>query len=125
MHLGKPPLEPSCPPYGPHFADHLSSTCFTSDAKKLASELKALRRIVRHYYSNKSVVDTWQCILLSRPSEFLNICILVSAVMVVAVSNSFVESRFSFLTVLLPDRRLSIGHATMTDLLLIRANHLV
>ena len=56
-------------------------------------------------------------------SELPNIAVLVEAVMSIGVSNGFVESCFSFLTALLSDRRLSMTHDTMADLLLIRVNH--
>ena len=45
--------------------------------------------------------------------------------LVLGVSNSCVESCFSFLTAMLSNGRLSLIHHTMADILLIRANHLV
>lgn len=97
---------------------------FSPDERKLASELKSLKRIVRHYYDNKPVSDVWQCILRCRRSELPNICMLVDIVMVMGVGNGFVKSCFNFLTSMLSDRKLSMGHSTIADLLLIRANHL-
>ena len=43
--------------------------------------------------------------------------------MAIGVSNSIVECGFSILTSMLSDRRLSLNHNTMEDLLLIKANH--
>lgn len=103
---------------------HLAANKFSADERKLASELKNLKRIVRHYYANKPVSEVWQCILRCRRLELPNICMLVDMVMGMGVSNGFVESCFSFLTAMLSDRRLSMCHNTMADLLLLRANHL-
>ncbi len=94
------------------------------DTKTLAGELKSLKRIVRHYYDKKRVTDVWQCILRSRRSELPNLCVVAEMIFSIGVSNGFVESCFSFLTAMLSDRRLSMCHETMSDLLLIRANHL-
>ena len=105
-----------------HFSDHLAPD-FTTDAKKLASELRSLKRIVRHYYDRKPCGDVWQCILRYRRAELPSLCQLVEVTMATDISSRYVESCFGFLTSMLNDRRLSMYHDTMSDLLLIRANH--
>ena len=107
-----------------HFSVHLAANKFSSDERTLVTELKSLKRIVRHYYENKPVSDVWQCILRCRRSELPNLCMLVEIVMAMGVGNGFVKSCFDILTSMLSDRRLSMSHSTMADLLLIRANHL-
>ena len=41
----------------------------------------------------------------------------------IGVSNSTVEGGFSYLTALLTDRRLSMSHELMEDLMVIKTNH--
>ena len=53
---------------------------------------------------------------------FPNVCLLVELVMTLGPSNSVVESIFSHLTAMLSDRRLSLNHSTMEDLLLLKCN---
>ena len=98
---------------------------FNADSKKLLTELKAVKRVVRHYYDNVPVHDLWTNILRHRRQEFPNLCLLLDVLLSIAVSNSFVESTFSFLTAMLSDRRLSLNHDTMANLLILRAKHLV
>ena len=57
-----------------------------------------------------------------RKSTFPNVCYLVELVLAIGPSNSVVESVFSHLTAMLSDRRLSLQHSTMEDLLLLKCN---
>ena len=102
------------------FADHLAPG-FTAavDARKLASELRSLRRLVRHYYDRKPVVDVWQCLLRYRRADLPVLCRLVEVAMCVAVSDRFVARCFGFATAAL----MHGDGATPADLLLLRANH--
>ena len=59
-----------------------------------------------------------------RKKQFRNVCLLYEVISCMGVSNSIVEGGFSQLTCLLTDRRLSLNHNTMENLLLIKANHL-
>jgi hypothetical protein len=64
----------------------------------------------------------WQRILTFKRLEYPNLCLVIELITCIAGSNSAVERAFSLLTLLLSDRRLSMKHSTMTDLMLIKGN---
>ncbi|XP_077989284.1 zinc finger protein 862-like [Glandiceps talaboti] len=106
-----------------HFEATLALSGF--DNTKLKHEWRNLKLTVKHYYQEVKAGNLWQNIFLYRRSEFKNVCLLAEIVLSIGVSNSTVEAGFSFLTAMLTDRRLSMNHETMEDLLVIKANHLV
>ena len=57
--------------------------------------------------------------------QFVNVCLLAELILCLGVSNNIVEAGFSYLTAMLSDRRLSISHSTMEDLMMIKANQSV
>jgi len=96
----------------------------TIDRKQLAREWKQIKLLVKHYYADVDVRTVWKKLLNHRRQQFSNIALLVEVVLSIAVSNAYVESCFSFLTLMMSDRRLSMRHDTIANLLLIRANHM-
>ena len=106
-----------------HFATTLQFHGFESG--NLKKEWKTFKVLVKHYYNGFKARDLWANILQYRHKEFPNICLLVGTIFAVGISNCTVESGFSYLTAMLTDRRLSMKHETMDELLLIRGNHLV
>ena len=58
-----------------------------------------------------------------KKMEFSNLLILVELAMCFSLSNSAVERKFSFLTTLLNDRRLSMRNDSMEDCFLIAGNN--
>eukprot|EP00117_Sycon_ciliatum_P034987 scpid74025/ scgid1779/ len=94
------------------------------DATNLKAEWKVTKHTVKYFYpSVTSPASLWQRLLSYRRKQFPNVCLLVEVVLAIGVSNGTVESCFSYLTAMLTDRRLSLLHTTMSDLLIIRANH--
>lgn len=64
----------------------------------------------------------WQNILRYRRNEYPNICKLVSLVVSMSGSNSTVERAFSVLSSILSDRRLSLAHKVINNIMMIKAN---
>ena len=94
------------------------------DDKVLMSEWRkfkgfARRQMTQFFGEPKSL---WQKVLTYRRKEFPNLCLLIELVTCISGSNSAVERAFSTLTLLLSDRRLTMSHGTMEDLMLIRGN---
>ena len=107
-----------------HFAMTLAVHRF--DGTKLKTEWRSVKHFVKSYYASvTSAVELWERLLQYRRKEFPNVCLLAEVIIAVGVSNGTVESTFSYLTAMLTDRRLSLSHDTMSDLLLIRANDAV
>ena len=105
-----------------HFAVTISVTTF--DPEKLKKEWKNLKLTVNSYYKKVKASQLWERILQYRQNKFPNICLLVEIVIAVGMSNSVVESCFSFLSAMLSDRRLSLKQNDMENLILIiKANH--
>lgn len=107
-----------------HYQCTLVVHSFNSSAMK--REWKDLKIVIKHNFSTAlSTLELWNLIFLHRRKQFSNVCLLAEIAFVVGVSNASVESCFSYLSALLSDRRLSLSHETMKNLLLIRANHKV
>lgn len=108
-------------------ADHFSTTLgfHGFQSSNIKKEWKSLKLMAKHFYAGVKAKDLWASILTCRKKEFPNVCMLVEIIMAVGISNCTVENAFSFLTAMLSDRRLSMKHETMDELLMIRANHLV
>ena len=63
--------------------------------------------------------ELWKKILGFKRSEFPNVCALVEILISVSGSNSTVERAFSTLTNILTDKRLSMKHKRMEQILII------
>jgi len=106
-----------------HFKVPLEHHGFTFESPKLKAEWKDLKHLVRNFYPGVRCKKLWKQILQYRMEQFPNICLLAQIVLAIGVSNSVVESGFSHLSSMLTDRRLSLNHSTMEDLLLLKINH--
>ncbi|XP_050411066.1 uncharacterized protein LOC126825422 [Patella vulgata] len=96
------------------------------DFSRVKSEWKDFKRTVGHFYSGvTSAVKLWQKICAYRKLQFPNLIKIVEILLCLGPSNSTVEAGFSHLTGMLSDRRLSLHHSSMEDLLLIKINNLV
>ena len=95
------------------------------NVSKLVPEWKNFKHMVKHFYPGIKASVLWERVLQYRRKQFPNLCQLAEIVLAVGVSNSVVESGFSFLTCMLTDRRLSMCHETMENLLVIKLNNLV
>jgi len=89
---------------------------------KVKQEWKDFKLEVKHYYQNVGALVLWQKVFQYKRQMFPNLCLLAELVLAIGPSNSVVESGFSVLTAMLSDRRLSLNHQTMEDLLMIKIN---
>ncbi|XP_050392676.1 uncharacterized protein LOC126811174 [Patella vulgata] len=103
-----------------HFKETLEFTGF--DDSKLKREFKDLRWTVHNFYEGTEAKLLWKKIFIYRKSEFPNVCKLVEILLCMGPSNSLVENGFSTLTNMLTDRRLSLSHKNMENLLIIKIN---
>lgn len=103
-----------------HFSETLAVNNF--DISKLSSEWKDFKRMVNYFMKGMKAKQLWERVLVYRRKQFKNICLLAEIVMCTGISNSVVEAGFSHLTCILSDRRLSMKHQTMENLLLIKVN---
>ena len=96
------------------------------DVSKIEKEWRAVRRLISSHYlkpgDDFTAATIWQKILRYRRNEYPNICKLVSLVISMSGSNSTVERAFSVLSSILSDRRLSLAHKVMNNIMLIKAN---
>ncbi|XP_038063160.1 zinc finger protein 862-like [Patiria miniata] len=108
-------------------SNHFSTTLVASgfDSSKIKLEWQTLKIVHKSFYQGMEAGEMWAKVLQYRRKEFPNLCLLVELIMAIGVSNSTVECGFSMLTAMLSDRRLSLSHTTMEDLLVIKANHQV
>ena len=106
-------------------ADHFKTTLQDHGfaVENLASEWKNLLVIHRTFYKGMKAQEMWGKVLEYRRKDFPNICLLLDIVMCIGVSNSSVERGFSILTSMLSDKRISLKHDAMEDLMIIKANH--
>ena len=91
-------------------------------AKQVPREWKDLRITVRNYYAGVNAHILWQRIATYRQMQFRNILMLVDIILSLGSSNSVVERGFSILTGMMSDRRLSLKHETLEDLLMVKVN---
>ena len=90
---------------------------------KIPKEYKRLEKLVRRHYSAVPVQALWTKVLSYRRTEFPNICKVAEVLLCLGASNSSVERAFSTLTGFLTNRRLSMSHQTMSNILLLKCNH--
>ncbi|KAJ8038164.1 hypothetical protein HOLleu_19166 [Holothuria leucospilota] len=104
--------------------DYFSTTLLAAgyESTKIKREWSMLKVVQRNYYQGFQTSELWGQILQYRKNEFPNLCLLVEVVMAMGVSNATVESGFSVLSSMMSDRRISLKHARMEDLMLIKAN---
>ena len=87
--------------------------------RDLFIEWKRFRNFARRNFRDlfKEPKMLWRHVLNFRRLEFPNLCLVIELITCIAGSNSSVERAFSLLTLLLNDRRLSMSHKLMEDLL--------
>ena len=97
------------------------------DDRKVFSEWRSFKIFAKRNYSEffEKPKCLWQRILKYRHGEFPNLCCLIELLTCFSGSNSEVERAFSTLTLLLSDRRLSMDHQTMDDLMVVKCNNYV
>ena len=106
-----------------HFKEPLEHLSFQEC--KLEREWKDLKLMVKHFYSGVKGKQLWNNIFVYRKKEFPNVSLIAELVLCIGVSNSVVEGGFSHLTCMLSDKRLSLNHNTMENLLMIKINNKV
>ena len=101
-----------------HFQAPLQAAKF--DKNMIYKEWKLFKNYVA---ANASIEkNVWVNVFRYKQKEYHNICILAEIVLSLSGSNSTVERAFSLLTLLLTDRRLSMSHNTMEDMIIININ---
>ena len=106
--------------FAAHFKPTLAIASFNED--KIIPEWKSLRNYVKIGMKNVDSEELWKKILGFKRSEFPNVCALVEILISVSGSNSTVERAFSTLTNILTDKRLSMKHKRMEQILIISSN---
>ena len=110
-----------------HFKKPLDDAGF--DFVKVGKEWRLLQAFVKSFFIKSAMKNhltperIWQNIVTHRKDEYPNVCLLVSLLTCFSGSNSTVERAFSVLTLLLSDRRLSLHHETMEDVMLTKCNN--
>ena len=103
-----------------HFKEPLVSSGF--NLKLAKNEWQSIKVLTKECYQNFNANQLWHTILTMREKEYPNMCKLVELIIAISGSNSSVERTFSILTLILSDRRLSLKHDGMEDLMMIAAN---
>ena len=88
-------------------------------------EWKSLRNFVNANHRQGEDIratEIWEKIFQYKQREYPNMCVLAQIIICLSASNSSVERAFSLLTLLLSDKRLSMKHVTMQQLMLINLN---
>jgi hypothetical protein len=101
-------------------ADHYSISTTV-----LGREWRDFRLMCSKLYQNFNMLSLWKKVFSYRANQFPNVCKLAEFVLCIGPSNSAVESGFSHLTAMLNDRRLSLSHKTMENLLLLKINNVI
>lgn len=65
----------------------------------------------------------WRHIMMHCQEQFSNICLVLSMVISISVSNLTVERCFSILMMMMTGRRLQLSHETMRDVIRIKCNN--
>jgi hypothetical protein len=105
--------------------NHANDAHYAIQKTALEREWRDFRLLYNKCYGNFKTLPLWKKIFNYRRAEFPNVCKLAEFVFSVGPSNAAVEAGFSHLTAMLNDRRLSLSHNTMENLLLLKVNHLV
>ncbi len=80
--------------------------------------MEKLKNLMKHVDSE----ELWKKILLFKRSEFPNVWALVEILIYISGSNSTVERAFSTLTNILTEKRLSMKHKRLEQILIISSN---
>ena len=105
---------------GKYFKDPLTAADY--DETSVMREWKMFRTFVNANYLGLEAAALWEKISRYKKKEFPNLCTVAELIMCMSESNSTVERAFSLLSLLLSDRRLSLAHTTIEDLLVIDIN---
>ena len=92
------------------------------DIHKVLPEWKNFKLFVKNNYVGYEALSLWKKIIQYRKEEFPNICMMAELMLSISGSNSSVERCFSILTIILTDRRLSMNHELMENVMLIAGN---
>ncbi|ELU15584.1 hypothetical protein CAPTEDRAFT_214278 [Capitella teleta] len=103
-----------------HFEAPLQAAGFKKD--RLKAEWCSMKTTYKYYNAGQDAATFWAKSFKHRRPSFPNVCLQVKVVMALGPSNSIVESAFSILNAMLSDRRLSLQHSTMENLLLLKHN---
>lgn len=106
-----------------HFDSPLNFAGFEID--KVIKEWRSCKRLIRVRFSNPefSNSEIWKHILTREKQEFPNLCLVITLLFSISVSNSTVERCFSILTMMMSDRRLNLTHDVLVDVMLIKCNN--
>ena len=106
------------------FTEHFDSTLSKAgfDTRKVLAEWRSFKNYVKASQKGVDVKTLWQRIFQYKRDEYPNLCLCVEIIFSMSGSNSTVERAFSTLRLLLSDRRLSMKHTRMEQLLVIRGN---
>ena len=102
------------------FKEPLESAGFNES--RINAEWRSLKALQKTLYTKIEAAQLWEKVLAFRRKEFPNLSLLVELSLCISASNSTVERVFSILTQMLSDRRLSMRHDLMENLLMISAN---
>ena len=86
-------------------------------------EWRSFKNYVNANHFGEETCNIWRAILQNKRQEYPNLSILAELILCLSGSNSTVERAFSLLTLLLSDKRLSMAHVTMQDLMVISINN--
>ena len=103
-------------------SNHFEEMGISIEKCRLKREWKELRALYDRFYATCNVLAFWKKIFAFKKQQFPNICKLVEMVLSIGPSNAVVECGFSQLTATLSDRRISLNHSTMENLLLLKVN---
>ena len=103
-----------------HFKEPLSAANY--DHESALKEWKSFRAFANANYRSMAVNDLWEKVFQYKKREYPNLCIISELVMCLSGSNSTVERAFNLITLIMSDRRLSLSHSTMEDIVTININ---
>ena len=86
------------------------------------NEWKSFKILVRESYADFTAKCLWKMILKSRYDEYPQLALLAKLLFAISGSNSTVERAFSTLTLILTDRRISLNHNSIEDIMIINGN---
>ena len=92
------------------------------ELSKALEEWRSFKICVRENYSTFSVKNLWKMVLTQRLDEFPQLGSLARLLFSISGSNSTVERAFSTLTQILTDRRISLKHKSIEDVMIIKGN---
>ena len=103
-----------------YFADLLSAANF--DESMCFKEWRSFKNYVNANHRGAEATFLWEKVFQYKRLEYPNLCLLAEIIYCLSGSNSTVERAFSLLTLLLSDKRLSMRHATMEQVMMININ---